>query len=55
MLYILCRAEVGITFHHHRMKRTPNTLRGHVLLAAAPKRGAKHFIIISVQATIASA
>src|ERR1700675_4909825 len=25
-------AEVGITFHHDRMKRTPNTFRGHVLL-----------------------
>jgi predicted DsbA family dithiol-disulfide isomerase len=32
-------AEVGITFHHDRMKRTPNTLRGHVLLAAALKHG----------------
>src|SRR5882757_6315749 len=32
-------AEVGITFHHDRMKRTPNTLRGHVLLAAALKQG----------------
>jgi predicted DsbA family dithiol-disulfide isomerase len=32
-------AEVGITFHHDRMKRTPNTFRGHVLLAAALKRG----------------
>jgi predicted DsbA family dithiol-disulfide isomerase len=32
-------AEVGITFHHDRMKRTPNTFRGHVLLAAALKEG----------------
>src|SRR5271170_7932664 len=32
-------AEVGIPFHHDRMKRTPNTLRGHVLLAAALKHG----------------
>jgi predicted DsbA family dithiol-disulfide isomerase len=32
-------AEVGIAFHHDRMKRTPNTLRGHVLLAAALKQG----------------
>jgi predicted DsbA family dithiol-disulfide isomerase len=32
-------AEVGITFHHDRMKRTPNTLPGHVLLAAALKHG----------------
>lgn len=32
-------AEVGINFHHDRMKRTPNTLRGHVLLAAALKHG----------------
>jgi predicted DsbA family dithiol-disulfide isomerase len=32
-------AEVGITFYHDRMKRTPNTLRGHVLLAAALKQG----------------
>jgi predicted DsbA family dithiol-disulfide isomerase len=31
--------EVGITFHHDRMKRTPNTFRGHVLLAAALKQG----------------
>jgi len=31
-------AEVGITFHHDRMKRTPNTFRGHVLLAAAMKQ-----------------
>lgn len=32
-------AEVGIAFHHERMKRTPNTFRGHVLLAAAQKDG----------------
>jgi predicted DsbA family dithiol-disulfide isomerase len=32
-------AEVGIAFRHDRMKRTPNTLRGHVLLAAALKQG----------------
>jgi predicted DsbA family dithiol-disulfide isomerase len=32
-------AEVGIAFHHERMKRTPNTFRGHVLLAAALKEG----------------
>jgi predicted DsbA family dithiol-disulfide isomerase len=32
-------AEVGITFHHDLMKRTPNTFRGHVLLAAALKEG----------------
>jgi predicted DsbA family dithiol-disulfide isomerase len=32
-------AEVGITFHHDRMKRTPNTFRDHVLLAAALKQG----------------
>ena len=32
-------AEVGITFHHELMKRTPNTFRGHVLLAAALKQG----------------
>jgi predicted DsbA family dithiol-disulfide isomerase len=32
-------AQVGITFHHDRMKRTPNTFRGHVLLAAALKEG----------------
>src|ERR1700688_2465384 len=31
--------EVGIAFHHDRMKRTPNTFRGHVLLAAALKQG----------------
>ena len=31
--------QVGITFHHERMKRTPNTFRGHVLLAAAQKQG----------------
>src|SRR5258708_37516157 len=32
-------AEVGIAFHHDRMKRTPNTFRAHVLLAAALKHG----------------
>jgi len=32
-------AEVGIKFRHDLMKRTPNTLRGHVLLAAALKNG----------------
>ena len=32
-------AEVAITFHHERMKRTPNTFRGHVQLAAALKQG----------------
>jgi len=32
-------AQVGIAFHHERMKRTPNTFRGHVLLAAALKYG----------------
>lgn len=32
-------AEVGIPFHHDLMKRTPNTFRGHVLLAAALKQG----------------
>src|SRR5258708_9822591 len=32
-------AEVGIAFHHELMKRTPNTFRGHVLLAAALKQG----------------
>ena len=31
--------QVGIAFHHERMKRTPNTFRGHVLLAAAQKQG----------------
>jgi predicted DsbA family dithiol-disulfide isomerase len=30
-------AEVGIRFRHDLMQRTPNTLRGHVLLAAALK------------------
>src|SRR6266853_1846789 len=30
-------AEVGIGFRHDLMKRTPNTFRGHVLLAAALK------------------
>jgi predicted DsbA family dithiol-disulfide isomerase len=32
-------AEVGIRFRHDLMKRTPNTFRGHVLLAAALKHG----------------
>jgi predicted DsbA family dithiol-disulfide isomerase len=32
-------AEVGIAFRHDRIKRTPNTLRGHVLLAAALRQG----------------
>ena len=32
-------AEVGIKFRHDLMKRTPKTLRGHVLLAAALKNG----------------
>src|SRR5467141_1509645 len=32
-------AEVGIGFRHDLMKRTPNTFRGHVLLAAALKQG----------------
>jgi predicted DsbA family dithiol-disulfide isomerase len=31
--------EVGIRFRHDLMKRTPNTFRGHVLLAAALKEG----------------
>lgn len=31
--------EVGIRFRHGLMKRTPNTFRGHVLLAAALKDG----------------
>jgi predicted DsbA family dithiol-disulfide isomerase len=31
--------EVGIRFRHDLMKRTPNTFRGHVLLAAALKDG----------------
>jgi predicted DsbA family dithiol-disulfide isomerase len=30
--------EVGINFRHDLMKRTPNTFRGHVLLAAALKQ-----------------
>src|SRR5271169_6148765 len=30
-------AEVGIKFRHDLMKRTPNTFRGHVLLAASLK------------------
>lgn len=33
--------QVGIAFHHERMKRTPNTFRGHVLLAAAQKQGSE--------------
>jgi predicted DsbA family dithiol-disulfide isomerase len=32
-------AEVGIRFRHDLMKRTPNTFKGHVLLAAALKDG----------------
>ena len=32
-------AEVGIKFRHDLMERTPNTFRGHVLLAAALKEG----------------
>jgi len=32
-------SEVGIRFRHDLMKRTPNTFRGHVLLAAALKDG----------------
>src|SRR5271170_8108393 len=32
-------AEVRIRFRHDLMKRTPNTFRGHVLLAAALKEG----------------
>ena len=32
-------AEVGIAFRHDRIKRTPNTLRGHVLLAAGLRQG----------------
>jgi predicted DsbA family dithiol-disulfide isomerase len=32
-------AEVGIAFRHDRMRRTPNTLRGHILLAAALRQG----------------
>jgi len=31
--------EVGIEFRHDLMKRTPNTVRGHVLLAASLKEG----------------
>jgi predicted DsbA family dithiol-disulfide isomerase len=31
--------EVGIAFRHDLMKRTPNTFRGHVLLAAALREG----------------
>src|ERR1700730_7290309 len=33
--------EVGIRFRHDLMKRTPNTFRGHVLLAAALKDGVR--------------
>jgi predicted DsbA family dithiol-disulfide isomerase len=32
-------AEVGIMFRHDLMRRTPNTFRGHMLLAAALKDG----------------
>src|ERR1700687_6171310 len=32
-------AEDGVKFRHDLMKRTPNTFRGHVLLAAALKNG----------------
>jgi predicted DsbA family dithiol-disulfide isomerase len=32
-------AEVGIRFRHDLMKRTPNTFKGHALLAAALKDG----------------
>jgi predicted DsbA family dithiol-disulfide isomerase len=31
--------QVGIEFRHDRMERTPNSFRGHVLLAAALKSG----------------
>lgn len=31
--------QVGIEFRHDLMERTPNTLRGHVLLAAALRQG----------------
>ncbi|HYO80501.1 MAG TPA: DsbA family oxidoreductase [Bryobacteraceae bacterium] len=31
--------EVGIEFRHDLMERTPNTVRGHVLLAAALRQG----------------
>jgi predicted DsbA family dithiol-disulfide isomerase len=31
--------EVGIEFRHELMKRTPNTFKGHVLLAAALREG----------------
>lgn len=31
--------QAGIEFRHDRMERTPNSFRGHVLLAAALKRG----------------
>src|ERR1700730_5202207 len=33
--------DVGIKFRHDLMKRTPNTFRGHVLLAAALKDGVR--------------
>ena len=32
-------SEVGIAFRHDRIKRTPNTFRGHVLLSAGLKEG----------------
>jgi predicted DsbA family dithiol-disulfide isomerase len=35
----LAGRQVGIEFRHDLMQRTPNTLRGHVLLAAAAKDG----------------
>ena len=35
----LAGRQVGIEFRHDLMQRTPNTLRGHVLLAAAAKGG----------------
>lgn len=35
----LAGRHVGIEFRHDLMQRTPNTLRGHVLLAAAAKGG----------------
>jgi len=33
--------EVGIEFRHDLMKRTPNTFKGHVLLAAALREGSQ--------------
>jgi len=36
--------EVGIRFRHYLMKRTPNTFKGHVLLAAALKDGVQNKI-----------